>query len=180
MGKNWSYTIKEGEHAGVTLWSGCYCAVCAIIVHKVNNKLYFLVNKRGQGTPDYQGCWNLPCGFLDASESGVEACAREVYEECGVKIKNPDLFTLNSVETDPKTRNNGNVTLRYILYIEGDEYLNIVDDSDNDNGVHAEERGGEHDEVDAVKWVCEDDIDKYDWAFNHKDLIKKIINNIHY
>lgn len=30
----------------------------------------------------------------------------------------------------------------------------------------------EEKEVDEVKWICLDDIDKYNWAFNHNELLK--------
>lgn len=76
--RNWSYTIKEGEHAGTTLWSGRYCAVSAFIFCYINDEWHILANKRGSGTPDYQGYWNCPCGFLEADESAKEGCAREV------------------------------------------------------------------------------------------------------
>ena len=89
--KNWSYTIKEGEHKGVTLWSGRYCAVAAFVFCKLKGEWCILANQRGKGTPDYQGYWNCVCGYLEADESAEQGCAREVYEETGVKI-NPNKF----------------------------------------------------------------------------------------
>lgn len=180
--KNWSYTIKEGEHKGKTLWSGRYTAICGIVIYNLNGALHFLANKRGQGTPDYQGCWNLPCGFLEADESAEEGCVREVFEECGIRIKSPDLFELNNVETEPEKCNNGNVTLRYVCFIsDEDDYDEMIDDSallldGSDN--HADLRGGEENEVDDVKWIHEDEIDYYNWAFNHKEVIENIIRAV--
>ena len=61
--KNFSYTIKEGEHKGETLWSGRYCAVLAMTVVrqviKGEEKHFLLVSKRGKGTPNYQGLKNV-------------------------------------------------------------------------------------------------------------------------
>ena len=91
MSKNWSYTIHEEGHPhnGKTLWSGRYCAVCGVVLFYNENtgETFALANKRGNGTPDYQGFWNLPCGFLEANESGQQGVAREVYEETGVKME---------------------------------------------------------------------------------------------
>jgi 8-oxo-dGTP pyrophosphatase MutT (NUDIX family) len=98
--RNWSYTIKEGEHAGKTLWSGRYCAVAAFAFCKIKGEWCVLANQRGEGTPDFQGYWNCPCGFLDM-EKAEEACSREAFEETGVKI-DPSKWALFGVE---QTRN---------------------------------------------------------------------------
>lgn len=158
--RNWSYTIKEGEHAGTTLWSGRYCAVSAFIFCYINDEWHILANKRGSGTPDYQGYWNCPCGFLEADESAKEGCAREVREETGYNIPANE-FKLVEVETDPAKCNNGNVTLRHIVI------LHYIPDS-----VPTE--GGEENEVDEIKWMPISQIDKYKWAFNHKDRIEEL------
>ena len=176
--KNWCYTIKDGEHASTTLWSGRYVAVCGIVTYlNDNGELMFLVNKRGEGTPDFQGCWNLTCGFLEADESGEQGCAREIFEECGIRIKNISRFKLCSVETDPEKCNNGNVTIRYMLHItDKNDYDNIIDDSK----FHTlNTLGGEENEVADVMWVNEKDIDKYDWAFNHYEIIQEHIKQFH-
>lgn len=163
-GKNWSYTIKEGEHAGITLWSGCYCAVCGIVIgfHEDEpTKRYILANKRGLGCPDYVGKWNLPCGFLEANENGQQGTAREIHEECGIKI-DPNDFTFYFVETEPAKRNNGNVTLRYLTAICIDDYKK------------RDELSGEENEVDDIKWIPLNEYENYEWAFNHKEVIEEI------
>ena len=110
MEKNWSYKIPDGPHAGKTLWSGRYCAVAAFIFRRIDGQWSILANLRGSGTPDYQGCWNAVCGFLEANETAQQGCSREVFEETGYKIK-PEKFLQVYTQTDPKTSNNGNVTL---------------------------------------------------------------------
>jgi 8-oxo-dGTP pyrophosphatase MutT (NUDIX family) len=173
--QNWSYKITDPEHpkCGYTLWSGRYCAVCGIVLYRICDKLtnicktYILANQRGQGTPDYQGYWNLPCGFLEANETGKEGCCREILEECGLKIKPTELY-LYGVETDPSTCNNGNVTIRYIKYVTAEtlpelKYLNI---------------NGEENEVANTKWIAIDEVDNYKWAFHHRDLITNIIETV--
>lgn len=163
-GKNWSYTITEGEHKGVTLWSGRYTAVCGIVIGMRDDepgKRYILANKRGEGCPDYNGLWNLPCGFLEADENGQQGVAREIHEECGILIPWED-FTYYSNETDPAKCNNGNVTLRYLTSVVIDDY----DDKD--------ELSGEENEVEDVKWIPLNEYENYEWAFNHKEVIEEI------
>ena len=118
--RNWSYTITEGPHKGTTLFSGRYVAVvpCVFKTDENTGEISVLANKRGSDTPnpEYRGKWNLPCGFLEP-ETGEEACSRETYEECGLKI-NPSKFEFFNLVTDPK--NDKNVGLRYITGQGGD------------------------------------------------------------
>lgn len=169
------YTIPDGPYAGKTLWSGRYVAVsCVILACETvdNNEHWFvLANKRGSGTPDDQGKWNMPCGYLNNGESATAACARETAEECGVYI-NSKLFKLINVETAPEKCNNGNVSLRHLcLLSKRADILNKL-------------KGGEANEVDDVKWIPIEDIDKYEWAFNHKTTllaeIVPILDKIYY
>lgn len=154
--KNWSYTIKEGEHTGKTLWSGRYCAVAAFVFCKIFGTWCVLANKRGSGTPNYQGYWNCSCGFIEADETGEEGCARETKEETGYIIPSSS-FKFDSVNTKP----GDNVTLRYVAII---------------NGVPEKvtPSGGEANEVESVAWIPMEYLDKYKWAFNHKALIEEM------
>ena len=170
--KSYSYTIPEGPHKGETLWSGRYCAVsCVVLAKEKDGKWYVLINKRGKGTPDDQGKWNMPCGYLNNGESATAACARETAEECGVYI-NSKLFKLINVETAPEKCNNGNVSLRHLCLL--DKRADILNKL----------KGGEANEVDDVKWIPIEDIDKYEWAFNHKTTllaeIVPILDKIYY
>jgi ADP-ribose pyrophosphatase YjhB (NUDIX family) len=175
--KNWCYKITDPNHPkyGTTLWSGRYTAVTGIVIKKVKNEntirtlmttgnpefdYYILANLRGPGTPDYQGYWNMPCGFLESNETGEEGVCREIFEECGYKIL-PGQMELFDVETDPRTCNNGNVTIRYSNV----EFCNELPELKYTN------INGEEGEVESVKWINVRDINKYKWAFNHKKLI---------
>ena len=169
MAKNWSYTIPYGEHKGKTIWSGRYCAVSAFVFCKFPDGWKILANKRGVGTPDFQGKWNAPCGYLEPDESAQQGCAREVYEETGVKI-DPDKFQLIHVETEPEKCNNGNVTLRHLAILTyGSNNISISKEAVL-NG------DGEKDEVESIAWISINDIGKYGWAFNHYNTIKEIIS----
>lgn len=172
--RNWSYTIKEGEHEGKTLWSGRYCAVTGIVYCKVyfpkayNNDIcdiYILIEKRGEKTPDFQGKWCLPCGFLEGDEWGASGINREVYEETGIEpgAKN---FKLFGVQTNPFKSNKGHVTLRYAAEV---DYMYEPDFAFVDPG-----------EVADVRWININQISKYDWAFNHDELIKDFFSTQDY
>ena len=94
MEKNWSYKITDPNHpkCGTTLWSGRYCAVTGIVMRYIynpvlgKNDVYVLANLRGPGTPDYQGYWNMPCGFLERNESGEQGVAREILRNVDLKF----------------------------------------------------------------------------------------------
>lgn len=160
MEKNWSYKITEGEHAGKTLWSGRYCAVAGFVFRRIEGIWSVLANKRGPGTPDYQGYWNAPCGFLEANEDAQQGVAREIREETGYQIK-PEKFLQVYTQTDPLTSNNANVTIRHIaIFFEHELEAPI------------ERLGGEEDEVEEIRWIAIDQIDNYKWAFDHANVIK--------
>lgn len=171
MSKNWSYTIREEGHPhnGKTLWSGRYCAVCGVVLfyNEDTGETFALANKRGNGTPDYQGFWNLPCGFLEANESGQQGVAREVYEETGLAVDS-DLFELFGVETEPEKSNNGNVSIRYIAYLYGTELPKLKYKNIN----------GEEGEVEDVKWIniANQEYAEYEWAFNHQEILEDLYN----
>lgn len=177
MEKNWCYKITDPNHpkCGTTLWSGRYCAVTGIVIRQMRNAnhdgfdYYVLANLRGPGTPNYQGYWNMPCGFLECNETGEEGVCREIFEECGYKIMPQDMELFN-VETDPRYCNNGNVTIRYsnisfCTELPELKYTNI---------------NGEDGEVESVKWINVKDINNYKWAFNHKYLIIDALLNLCY
>ena len=142
-----------------TVFSGRFVAVSGFIYAIVNDKYCVLANLRGPGTPDYQGCWNAVCGFLERYENSKEGIAREILEECGFRIDLNDLKVVH-VETEPEECNNGNVTIRHRAFL-GKIIPQYVD-----------KEGGEENEVDGVKWIPIDDIDSYKWAFNHRKTIE--------
>lgn len=144
-----------------TIYSARYAAVSGFIFAIVDGKYSILANLRGSGVPDYQGYWNVPCGFLERFESGKEGIAREIYEECGFQIDLDDLKMIE-VETEPEECNNGNVTIRYKAFL-GKIKPHYVD-----------KEGGEENEVDDVRWIPIDEVDKYKWAFNHRKIIKNL------
>lgn len=140
---------------GETYWVHRAVAVCVIAVH--NNK--FLLNKRGENAPDFQGCWNLPCGYLDFDETTKEAAARELFEECGVKV-NPDNFQFLYVDDKP-TSNKQNVVFHYVVSLNG-EMETTADNADDG-------------EVEEIGYFTKEEIENMSMAFNHKEIIQRFV-----
>lgn len=153
-------------YKGKKFWYSRSVAVAHIVLGWNNdNQLCVLANKRGKGTPDSQGLWNCPCGYLDFDESGVEAAQRETFEETELYIKKENIHFFD-VNSSP-TANRQNVTIHYYSELEGhcEDYKLSSEHS-------------EFNEVEEIKWIPIEEVDNYSWAFHHNDLIKRIINNI--
>ena len=157
------------DENGKEWWISRSIAVTGCIFTFLNGKWCVLANKRGEGTPDFQGMWNMPCGYLDFNETMAEAVIREVYEETGVKV-NPDYLHFWCFNDSP-TQNRQNVSFRYYALVDA-QPGNISVGTGND-------RGGEEDEVEAIGWIPVDSIDKYQWAFGHDEIIKEFTEWMH-
>lgn len=156
------------KYKGRTIWHSRACAVAGFVFAKNRmGEWCILANQRGEGTPDFQGMWNCPCGFIDFNETGSKACAREIYEECGLRIVGEGLIKFLEVNDDPEDSNNQNITLRYYAKIED---LKAEDMLLGSTGL------GEKNEVEERLWIPMSHLDDYKWAFNHKNIIKSIYN----
>ena len=149
----------EFEHDGKKYWySRSICTVALLFATDDTGKWYVLANKRGL---DEKHKWNCPAGYLDFEETIAECAAREVYEETRLKIS-PDVLHLVFINDNPKeTRQN--VTFRYVGLLNE----KVEDLSKQLNSSHSEKN-----EVEEIKFIPVEDIDKYEWAFNHDNLIK--------
>ena len=166
---------------GKEVWFSRSVAVSGIIFLIKGNEIYILIGKRGKAAADFQGYWNLPCGYLDRDETLTECFKREVYEETGFDIdkmlkKQPAIDKYNNLDfpfrihDDPKTSNRQNVTMFYSVgfWIENQETPLPKLTTENNDVI---------DEVDGLMWMHQDDIDEYDFAFNHKDRINDFIRD---
>lgn len=160
--KNFPIKDKDGKE----YWISRAVCVLGCIFTEINGVVHVLANKRGKGTPDFQGYWNMPCGYLDFDETTKDAVLREVYEETGVKV-NPDYVHFWQFN-DSVDANRQNVTFRYYALIDDNQPGLISVGTGND-------RGGEDDEVEAIGWIPINSIDQYKWAFNHADIIKEFV-----
>lgn len=141
-------------------------AVTGCIFTMLNGKWCVLANKRGKGTPDFQGMWNMPCGYLDYDEDTKEATIREVYEETGVML-NPSNTHFWKFNDSPK-QHRQNISFMYYALVDAQPSNISVSTGGN--------RGGEEDEVEAIGWIPVESINKYRWAFNHDDVIREFVN----
>lgn len=148
-----------------TLYDGRYCAVSGFFYAVVDGKYSVLAEKRGKGTPDFQGMWCCPCGFLEGNENAKEGIKRETYEECGIDV---DYWKIKFIEaeTEPSLCNNGNVTLRHTGFLKKQKKI------DREQWIGGN-RGGEKEEVAEVAWIPISHVDRYEWAFGHSKVIKK-------
>ena len=65
---------------GKTYWISRSMAVSCFVFAPINGEWHVLANQRGTGTPDYQGYWNVPCGYLDFDETTKHGALREVFD----------------------------------------------------------------------------------------------------
>lgn len=152
---------------GRKLWYSRAVAAVGCVFYKDGNDVYVLANKRGSGTPDWQGCWSAPCGYLDFNETCEEACAREIREETGVFIASQDL-TLVTVDTHPNHDTRQNVVFRYGIIISKEKAESFIL-----TDIESEEN-----EVAEIKWIPLDDMENYNWAFNHLSIIPKVYEGL--
>ena len=126
-----------------------------------------LASERGEEAADFRGMWNCTCGYLDYDETTKECAVRECFEETGVKLPIESLIFIG-YEDDPIKANRQNVTFRFAAKIE--------DHVTSDFKFSKEHNEGK--EVGKIAWVKVKDIDNYEWAFNHKNRIVEIFNQI--
>lgn len=157
---NKNFPIK---HKGKTVWISRSVAVVGFVFCKdEEGNWYVLANKRGKGTPDFQGLWNLVCGYIEKDETGEEAVVREINEETGLEL-DKSKFELCRVSTNPKN-NRQNISLGYMTILDG-----TIADHSNFNKNHMEK-----DEVEEIKWIKISTLFLYEWAFGHDEIIQHI------
>lgn len=160
-------TNKSYEVDGKTVWESRSPALVAVIMCNLNGEKYVLLGQRGEGAADYQGLWNVPCGYLDWDENGYEGICREVFEETGFYIPEYLNFSIISdwltqpfnVNTEI-TENRQNVALSYGFYFSAKELPKLTTEN------------SEHNEVAEAKWVKVSELNNYKFAFNHDIRIK--------
>ena len=162
--KNFPVIDKNTERE---YWISRSIAVVVFVFAKdVFGETYILAEQRGKGTPDpeYVGKYCVPCGYLDYDETIVQAAQRELMEETGLTIPINE-FKLVSINDNPNSDKRQNVTFRYVV----------------NSNVPVEDlsklfttKNSEKDEVESIKFIKLSNINNYEWAFNHQELIKEI------
>lgn len=156
---------RQGYNADGTKgpWFSRSVAMATAVFLNNNGKWYVLANQRGAGTPDYQGWWNLPCGYLDYNEDTIDGARREVYEETGIKLKRSQMKAMG--ETSDPRQNRQNVCYRFAAFINGapEDYPFSKDN------MEANEVGG-------IKWVPVEQINSVQWAFGHNRILQEFLD----
>lgn len=136
------------------------------VVVAVFTKDSVVVIQRGKGTPDpeYVGKYCLPCGYLDFDETCAQAARRELIEETGLNLPLSD-FKLVNINDDPNGDKRQNLTFRYVVRTPlSEEELELMFTTKN----------SEKDEVASIRFIKMSNIDMYELAFNHNNLIKEL------
>ena len=175
-----NFQITDAE-TGKKFWISRSMAVCGIIccIRPEDEKLFFLVEKRGPGCPDFVGAYACPCGYLGYGETRKQAVIREIKEEIGLDFSGAEDY-IEELETEDRPEENArqNVTTRYRLLADYDQIKEYLDSGPD---LSSETRGGEKNEVDGLYLVAEDELDKYSpWAWNHRDLLQRQVDYYNY
>lgn len=176
--KNQPVEIPGGE----TIWNSRSCAVVAQIClyNQSDRNWYILLGKRGSGTPDFQGFWGLPCGYLDWDESLCEAVIREVWEECGLFLpslsSHPNFLYSDSSLVSPEPFSDApwsitdrtdnakqNISMHYAVLVGWNGALPELSDAFADPN-----------EVDGLEWVEMTKATELELAFGHQKRIAKL------
>lgn len=166
--KNFQITAKEDDKK---YWISRAMATRSEVIVRDNEQLYLLINKRGPGTPDFQGCWNITCGYLEYDVTLEENATKELLEETSVYIQSSN-WKLQYIESDPERGNRQNVTAVYRVVLTMDEF-----NQSKALGYTLPTDGGEENEVSSV-WLMPltmENINSIEWAFNHKETAIKIL-----
>jgi 8-oxo-dGTP diphosphatase len=157
------------EKDGNQYWISRSIAVCGTISIIVDDDIYILAGKRGKNSADNIGKWNLICGYLDFNETVQEACEREIWEETGFDL---NILESKVIDFDKPWRiysePNGekqNVTLHFTIISYMDYFPKLTLKY---NEVE--------DETEEAKWINIKDINNYQWAFDHMNVIKEYEN----
>lgn len=159
-----NFPITDAK-TGKEYWISRSIAVVVILfAMDKHHEKYVLAVQRGKGTPDpeYIGKYCLPCGYLDFDETTLQAAARELKEETGITISNFS-YRLIEINDDPEADKRQNVTFRYLI-----NSIPSVEDLEKEFTTVNSEK----DEVESIRFIKVDNVDMYEWAFNHNSLIK--------
>ncbi len=76
-----------------------YTADTVLISNNDEGEVFILLVRRGNAP--FQGAWALPGGFVNEGETSAEAARRELCEETGVDVTDPEAFALVGVYDTP-------------------------------------------------------------------------------
>lgn len=160
-GQNFPVIVDSKEY-----WVSRSVALCSLIaVTDEVGGVYIVAEKRGAGCPDENFKWCMPCGYIERNgETGQEGIAREVFEETGLEIGH-ERFEMVAVSYGHAPRYN--ITHFFVSLIED---MKVDDVTAKFNSSHSEP-----DEIAELKCIPLNELDNYEWAFGHRQLIDKLL-----
>jgi 8-oxo-dGTP pyrophosphatase MutT (NUDIX family) len=120
-----------------------------------------LIVKRGESVTE-TGKWCLPCGYIDYDETIEESIGREIWEETGIDIRN--FIDLNSLQ--PVRIFSNPIGKKQNIHM--DFIINLKDSDDPKIDMSVIDPL----ETTDVKWITFDEVNSYEFAFNHEEKIK--------
>lgn len=167
--------IRENEiEYGVSSAISSNAAEATYTYHFVNKdyvkKTYVVINKRGEGAPSEKHKWNLPVGYWDFADKTLQdACAREVLEENHLLIEPANFKFVEYKESEHRS----NVVMRFRCELTLAEYNDSLRRGMQYIAYHPNENFGEDNEVEGTELmeITNENLDRHEWAFNHKELI---------
>lgn len=155
--KNFSITTENGN----TYWISRSCAAECAVFKWFDGCWHVLANKRGPGCPNNVGLWNIPSGYLDYNESLEDCAIRETFEETGIHIDVPYLYT---VDSRPEHDMRQNVVTVFWTVYNGNDILTSSNSEPN--------------EVEDIRWIPINELNNYEWINEyHRDRIRDIFYN---
>lgn len=148
-------------------------ATVAIILALYKDHIYVLAEKRSANMPYGAGLWVAPGGFFDYDEDGWDSLRRETYEETSFLIDDYEKHIIFDNDKEPfyvrtsPDENRQNIVLNYCIVFDFEKLPIDIEQHTNS-------------EVTKVKWILIEDINKYNWAFEHDTRIKMALNKCTY
>lgn len=175
MKENFTVTDKE---TGKTYWISRAMAVSGIILSLHDGEYHILLERRGPGCPDNVGKLCGVCGYLNWDETRKDAFIREAYEETGLSLQHGHVVEVGTID-EPTADARQNVVTRYMALIPYQLLTHAIEVETINTDTKS--RGGEANEVSELKMYTLSEIEKLDdseFAFNHKNMIREIIEKI--
>ena len=155
------------QHNGQELWYSRSLACNLIVFVKKKDGIYVLANKRGQGCEYNRGIWNLPGGFIDFDEDGIDCAIRETWEECGIAIDRKDV-SFFSLDTNPRnSKRQTMVATHYAVFDEEDTRDWLLTNVNCEKG-----------EVEDIELIHIDELERLVWMNAQLKTIHKVYNTL--
>jgi len=170
---NKSYETEDGE-----IWASRSVAVLGILFFTDDKENTYILAEKRSKKMDSPGLWCVPSGYMDWNENGVETLIREVYEETSVYL--PDYEDEVKImpehpfyiKTEPD-ENRQNIALSYLGFyrFHGEKSMKKIKE------LFKAEKYTDS-ETDIVRFIKIDNINRYQWAFNHDQRILMGLNRL--